>query len=389
MSSCTPKYLKEINDPYLTWSLISSSNIQYDNFYTYFNTNEGPNGTYYIKSNTFNQFKAPIIFLNDGTPNFKINSIDYDKINSGITNGMTFIYKDDHTPNPDKWTYTWYESDTNSTIKIIPNINCPTKPTPTPKPDKSMTCQPKCSQQLPQPYSGFCDPTLFFDKNYTGKWSIITQEGKVYSNFDLQYSLDRGVNFVSLYDPNDTTPSGFQLTLQMIDLNGDISYYYVLSMTEPDNIKTGIQVGDGFYYDILTGSYKCERYINGKVTQINIKVLPSTCLSIQKYYKCENKKCIECDGCTDYLTSDCNNECNPPPPPQKQYYKCENKKCIECDGCTDYLTSDCNNQCNLPPSTPSTPSTSSSKFLFFIIAILFLIIIIGGFIFFNNKKKYK
>ena len=381
--ACTPKYLKEINDPYLTWSLISSSNIQYDNFYTYFDTDTGPNGTYYIKSNTYNQFKAPITFLDDGTSNFKINSIDYDNIQSGITLGMTFIYKEDHTPNPDTWNYIWYESQENSTIKIIPNIDCPIKPTPEPTLDPSMLCNPKCSQLLPQPYNRWCAPTLFFDKNYKEKWSIITQEGKVYSDLDIRYDYNRGY-FVELSSNKDQS---FQVNLLMQNLQGEISFG-VISVVDTDQIKTGILVGDGFLYDIGTGSYQCIRYIDNKIVYVGIKILPNVCLSVQKYYKCENKKCIECTDCEDYLTSDCNNECNnPPPPPQKQYYKCENKKCIECTDCTDYLTSDCNNQCNSSPS-PS-PSPSSSKTLFFIIGILFLIIIIGFILsFYKKKSKY-
>ena len=280
--SCTPKYLKEINDPYLTWSLISSSNIQYDNFYTYFDTSIG---TYCIKSNTNNQFKAPIIFLDDGTNNFKINSIDYDKIQSGIKNGMTFIYKEGYTPNPDTWTYTWYEVE-NTSIKIIPNIDCPIKPTPTPTPDMSMLCNPKCSQLLPQPYNRWCEPTLFFDKNYKEKWSIITQEGKLYSDLDIRYDYDNNYYFVELSSKEDES---FQVNLHMQNLQGEISFG-VISIVDTDQIKTGILVGDGFLYDIDTGSYQCIRYIDNKLTYVGIKILPTVCLSVQKYDKCENKK---------------------------------------------------------------------------------------------------
>jgi len=75
-------------------------------------------------------------------------------------------------------------------------------------------------------------------------------------------------------------------------------------------------------------------------------------LKKQRYYKCENNKCVECSDCTDYTDSNCDNKCVAPPPPPQQYYKCENQNCIKCDDCKDYLTSNCDNKCVAPPPPP-------------------------------------
>jgi hypothetical protein len=357
---CTPKYVNEQIDILLKWSLITASNIKYDNFVTYnkeYKTvggirsmnvvGTGLPGNHYL----FNAYIESIPPVEEGKPdNFKITQIIEDNIEktsgkpSGITVGMIFKYNEDYSPNPDRWNFTWYEGynvDGSSTnIKLIPNIDCPTEPTSKPIPDLSMTSNPKCSQILDTSSGKRSDLTLISDRSsYNGvnNWSITSYDGKKYDGFTINFIFDSYNGYVYRFynnkDPN------FEMYLTFINVSignnpqdpedpiqpGDVIYNVAVIK---DTMNLGIKKDDWFFFNSDYNYYSCFR---GLSYLPNIKIFPTSC--------------------TQYI-----------PAPSTPYPS---------------------------PTTPPPIKTSTKKNIFFIIGILFLI---TGFILFyyiNKKTKIK
>jgi hypothetical protein len=277
---CKPKYINDSFDIFLTWSLITNSNIKYDNFTTYRDSNG--NNTAGIISITYNQFQASINVIDKYS--FDINIIKYDNIDSGIKPGMTFKYKENKKNNSDIFNYTWYEVE-NTNIKLIANIDCPIKPIPQPIEDKSMKCNPKCSQILESsPIDKRCDLTLISDKSsYEGtiNWSITSNEGKKYDGFTIKYEKDT-FNFYNNNDKNFKMSLNYGIMASNIPDDivilpgyrpGDIFYTCVFIK---DTMNLGIKISDSFILD-LENNYVCLR---GNINLPNIKIFPTKCYNI-------------------------------------------------------------------------------------------------------------
>ena len=297
--SCTPKYVNEQRDILLNWSLITASNIKYDNFVTYNKdyrnvggirsmnvSGNGLPGDHYL----FNAYIESIEV--EGKPdNFQITQIIEDNIEktsgkpSGITVGMIFKYNVDYSPNPDRWNFTWYEVDGTS-IKLIPNIDCPTEPNPKPIPDQSMTSNPKCSQILDTSSGKRSDLTLISDRSsYNGikNWSIISCDGKKYDGFTINFIFDNNNGYLYRFynnkDPN------FEMYLIFINMSignnppdladpiqpGDVPYHVVIIK---DTMNLGIQKDDWFFFESDYNYYSCQR---GLSYLPNIKIFPTSC----------------------------------------------------------------------------------------------------------------
>jgi hypothetical protein len=326
---CIPKYITETNDFFLSWSLITKNNIKYDNFISYydFTINE-----FIIKSNNTlddMRFKASIK-LDDNTQqnsSFTINNIYYDNIDSGIKKLTSFTYQESKKNNSDILNYTWYEVHQNITIKLIPNIDCSIKPDPEPTDDKSMKCNPKCSQILDITSGKRCDSTLISDKSsYLGtiNWSIISNNGRQYDGFSIKYEKTNESGIVYL-DVNNDIDKNFKMSLGCIKFNGIVSFK-VNSIN--DTMKLGIKEDYAFEFIDKDNSYSYTK-------DNNIKIIPTSCIN--------------------------NNIPYPPYPPQSSFKPSS--------------------------STRSLKTTYSIKTLFFIIGILFLIT--GLILFFYKKKFFK